>query len=114
MLRSPLPGLPTQDGQRFEAPEFVTLLIGCRRRERDGLWAARGIAGQLVTFSFAEFAGQPSSRELESQSGVIAVALGAFAEPGFGEPRFSVYGISRRPWSKFRPESKRIDTPGLL
>ena len=61
-------------------------------------YGRRADSGSMVTFSFCPVCGTTLFWELEGQPGVIAVALGTFAEPGFGEPRFSVYESRRHPW----------------
>lgn len=61
-------------------------------------YSRRADSGSMVTFSFCPVCGTTLFWELESQPGLVAVALGAFADPSFGEPRFSVYESRRHPW----------------
>ena len=56
-------------------------------------------SGNSVTFHFCPDCGSTVYWEFSGMPGVIAVAVGAFADPGFPEPRHSVYEARRHPWS---------------
>ena len=56
-------------------------------------------SGNSVTFHFCPDCGSTVYWELSGMPGVLAVAVGAFADPGFAEPRHSVYEARRHPWS---------------
>lgn len=56
-------------------------------------------SGNSVTFHFCPECGSTVYWELSAIPGVVAVAVGAFADPGFPEPRHSVYESRRHPWS---------------
>jgi hypothetical protein len=56
-------------------------------------------SGNSVTFSFCPVCGSTVYWELEKMPDVIAVAVGAFADPGFPEPRYSVYETLRHSWA---------------
>ena len=56
-------------------------------------------SGNSVTFHFCPDCGSTVYWEFSGMPGVIAVAVGAFADPGFPEPRHSVYEARRHLWS---------------
>lgn len=56
-------------------------------------------SGNSVTFHFCPDCGSTVYWELSAMPDLVAVAVGAFAEPGFPEPRHSVYEAHRHPWS---------------
>jgi hypothetical protein len=60
-----------------------------RRNSDDGNW---------VTFHFCPVCGSSVWWELEIQPGVVAVAVGAFADPDFPMPVRSVYENRRHRW----------------
>jgi hypothetical protein len=55
-------------------------------------------AGNKLTFYFCPQCGATVHYELESQPGLVAVPVGAFAEPGFPSPSRSVYESRMHPW----------------
>ncbi len=69
---------------------------------------ARGLArqfvrqaesGRRVTFSFCPECGGTVFWQAEQAPGVVAVAVGAFAEPGFAKPDISVWESRKHPWT---------------
>jgi hypothetical protein len=58
-----------------------------------------GDSGKPLTFSFCPTCGSTVCWELAGVPGVIAVAVGAFADPAFPPPRHSVYEAKRHPWA---------------
>lgn len=58
-----------------------------------------GDSGNPITFHFCPDCGATVYWELSAMPEVIAVAVGAFADPGFPAPRISVYETSRHLWS---------------
>jgi hypothetical protein len=56
-------------------------------------------SGQPVTFRFCPDCGSTVYYTLASLPGVVGVAVGAFADPGFPAPRVSVYEARRHPWT---------------
>lgn len=56
-------------------------------------------SGNSVTFSFCPVCGSTVYWELGKMPDVIAVAVGAFADPGFPEPRHSVYEEHQHAWA---------------
>jgi hypothetical protein len=58
----------------------------------------RADSGGLVTFRFCPVCGSTVYWEAESFPGLIAVAIGAFADPGFPAPNHSVFERRRHHW----------------
>jgi hypothetical protein len=57
-----------------------------------------GDSGQPITFRFCPLCGSTVYWTLPSQPGMIAVAVGAFADPEYPAPWFSVYENRRHRW----------------
>ncbi len=62
-----------------------------------------GDEGSAATFRFCPTCGATVYYDNDTMPGVIAVPVGAFADPTF-PPRVSVYGVRRHPW---------VTVPGL-
>ncbi len=58
-----------------------------------------GDEGTAATFRFCPTCGDTVYYENEVMPGLIAVPVGAFADPTFPPPRVSVYGVRRHPWA---------------
>ena len=58
----------------------------------------RGDSGRLATFSFCPHCASTVAYRNEAMPDLVAVPLGAFADPTFPPPRFSVYEDRRHPW----------------
>jgi hypothetical protein len=54
--------------------------------------------GEKRTFHFCPVCGATVFYELEAESDVVAVPVGAFAEPDFPPPMRSIYESRRHPW----------------
>jgi hypothetical protein len=54
--------------------------------------------GRKATYSFCPECGSTVAYVNEGMEGVIAVPMGAFADPDFPPPRFSVYEHRKHPW----------------
>ena len=57
-----------------------------------------GDSGKKTTFHFCGTCGTTVHYEMESQEDVIAIPLGAFADPAFPHPTRSVYEDYKHPW----------------
>lgn len=55
-------------------------------------------SGNRVTFSFCGACGSTVFWEPEAVPGFVMVAVGAFADPSFPEPTFSVYEARKHAW----------------
>ena len=62
-------------------------------------YVRRGDSGNPITFHFCPLCGSTVYWELSAMPDVIAVAVGAFADPGFPAPRVSVYERRRHRWA---------------
>ena len=58
-----------------------------------------GDEGSTTTFRFCPTCGAAVYYDNDRMPGMIAVPVGAFADPTFPPPRFSVYGARRHPWA---------------
>ena len=61
-------------------------------------WAQAGDSGELATFRFCGTCGATLAYSNEGMPDVIAIAVGAFADPGFPPPQFSVYENRKHDW----------------
>ena len=57
-----------------------------------------GDEGGKATFSFCPNCGATVHYEIEGREDIVAIPVGAFAEPGFPEPTFSVYEERKHAW----------------
>jgi hypothetical protein len=55
-------------------------------------------AGNRLTFHFCPECGATVHYQVEGQEHLVAVPVGAFADPGFPAPSFSVYESRMHPW----------------
>ncbi|MGN6108031.1 MAG: GFA family protein [Kofleriaceae bacterium] len=58
-----------------------------------------GDEGSTATFRFCPTCGATVYYDSDGMPGMIAVPVGAFADPTFPAPRISVYGVRRHPWA---------------
>jgi hypothetical protein len=61
-------------------------------------WSRSADSETRVTYRFCAICGSTVTYVVEAMPGVIAVPLGAFADPGFPPPAFSVYEQRKHPW----------------
>jgi hypothetical protein len=50
--------------------------------------------------------------ENEASPGIVAVAIGNFADPNFPAPIISVWEKTRHPWVSLPPDTKRMEKQG--
>jgi hypothetical protein len=62
------------------------------------IWERVADSGHRATYRFCPNCGSTVAFVIEGWPGVIAVPLGAFADPDFPRPRFSVYEHRKRDW----------------
>jgi hypothetical protein len=55
-------------------------------------------SGNVITFHFCPACGATVYWELAQMPDILAVAIGAFADPGFPPPGISVYERRKHPW----------------
>jgi hypothetical protein len=68
-----------------------------------------GESGGAVTFRFCAHCGTTVYWTLESAPDLVAVAVGAFADPSFPAPRICVYERTRHAWVRPPPEAEHVD-----
>lgn len=61
-------------------------------------WTTTGASGKWATFRFCPTCGGPMAYEIEALPGLVAIPMGAFADPAFPAPNFSVYEDRKHPW----------------
>ncbi|HEY8615048.1 GFA family protein [Phenylobacterium sp.] len=61
-------------------------------------WSRVGDAGGRATYRFCDTCGSTVAYVNDGLPGLIAIAVGAFADPGFPPPRFSVYEDRKHGW----------------
>lgn len=61
-------------------------------------WVRVGDTGKRITFRFCPTCGATVYFEIDAMAGFIAVPAGAFGDPTFPGPTFSVYEARRHPW----------------
>jgi hypothetical protein len=66
---------------------------------RSTQWTRLGDSGQPITFNFCPVCGSTVFWEINAAPGLVAVAVGMFADPGFPQPRISVYEGRQHPWA---------------
>jgi hypothetical protein len=57
-----------------------------------------GDAGSRISFHFCATCGATVYYEIDAMPGVIAVPVGAFADPSFPPPTWSVYDARKHSW----------------
>ena len=84
-------GAPFASQARFPA-DRVTLT------GQSNVWSRRGDEGGLGEFHFCPTCGSTVWYRVEGLPDMIAVAVGAFADPSFPPPHYSVYEERQHPW----------------
>ena len=62
-------------------------------------WVRTADSGHRATYRFCPICGSTVAYVIEGWPGVTAVPVGAFADPTFPAPRFSVYEHRKHPWT---------------
>jgi hypothetical protein len=75
------------------ARDKVTAITGKSTR-----FTRQADSGNAVSFSFCPACGSTLFWELSAYPGVLAIAVGSFADPQFPAPRVSVYESRRHHW----------------
>ena len=63
-------------------------------------WVRIGDSGGRITFRFCPACGSTLCWEIDAMPGMIAIAVGAFADASFPKPKVAVYEARRHPWTK--------------
>ncbi len=61
-------------------------------------WMRTADSGHLATYRFCPNCGSTLTYVIEGWPGVTAIPIGAFADPDFPQPRFSVYEHRKHRW----------------
>lgn len=67
-------------------------------------WKRTADSGSVVTYRFCPACGSTVSYTIDSWPGVTAVPVGAFADPDFPAPKFSVYENRKHHWVEISGE----------
>ena len=67
-------------------------------------WTRKAESGNLVTFHFCPVCGSTVYWEIDGFPGLIAVAIGTFADPTFPAPGIAVWEETRHPWVALPPD----------
>jgi len=62
-------------------------------------WVRTADSGRKVTYRFCPDCGSTLAYAIEGSPGITAIPLGAFADPAFPAPRFSVYENRKHLWT---------------
>ncbi len=102
--------------------------LACQRRTgsafgQQARWAAENVSvegtssrfvrvgdeGSTITFRFCPTCGATVFYDIDAMPGVIAVPVGAFADPTFPAPIYSVYETRKHRWVYVPPEIEHLD-----
>lgn len=103
-----------RSGSAFAAqarwPEARIMLTG-----RSKAWERVADSGHKATYQFCPDCGSTIAYIIEGWPGVVAVPVGAFADPTFPAPKFSVYEHRKHPWVVVLGEAvEHSSTPSVL
>ena len=80
-------------GMQARFPEAAVTVQG-----RSTVFARTGDEGTTARFHFCSDCGATVYYLMDAIPGMVAIPVGAFADPGFPPPRVSVYGERKHPW----------------
>jgi hypothetical protein len=66
-------------------------------------------SGSTISFRFCPSCGSTVFYELDGDPGVIAVPVGAFADPSFPAPMYSVYEARKHTWVEVPEDIEHVD-----
>jgi hypothetical protein len=72
-------------------------------------YARVGDAGSTITFRFCPSCGSTVYYDIDTAPGVVAVPVGAFADPSFPGPAFSVYEARKHGWLQVPENIEHMD-----
>jgi hypothetical protein len=75
-------------------------------------WKRMGESGNTLTCHFCPTCGSTIYVESEASPGIVAVAIGNFADPNFPAPIISVLEQTRHPWVSLPPGTTRMTKQG--
>lgn len=78
------------------------------------VWERIADSGHKASYRFCPDCGSTLAYIIEGWPGVIAIPVGAFADPDFPEPRFSVYEHRKHPWVEIPGDAvEHSSDPGI-
>jgi hypothetical protein len=78
------------------------------------VWERLADSGHKATYRFCPECGSTLAYVIEGWPGVVAIPVGAFGDPDFPAPRFSVYEHRKHPWIEIRgDEVERSADPSI-
>ena len=80
-------------GMQARFPDAAVTMQG-----RSTVFARTGDEGTTARFHFCPDCGATVYYLMDAIPGMVAIPVGAFADPGFPPPRVSVYGERMHPW----------------
>jgi hypothetical protein len=72
-------------------------------------WVRTGDSGSSATFHFCPTCGATVYYEIDDLPGLIAIPVGAFADPSFPPPVFSVYEARKHAWVQLPEHIEHMD-----
>ncbi len=66
------------------------------------VWTHQNDSGSRVSFRFCPVCGSTIAYVAEAMPGLTAIAIGAFADPNFPPPHYSVYEGRKHSWVEIR------------
>ncbi len=72
-------------------------------------WTRTGDEGGTCTFHFCPHCGATVYYTADDLPDVIAIPIGAFADPQFPTPTFSVYEVRKHPWVRLPDDIEHMD-----
>jgi hypothetical protein len=84
-------------------PRSATTIEG-----RSTAYVRIGDSGGSATFHFCPVCGSTVYYQIDQVPDVIAVPVGAFADPGFPAPKFSVYENRMHSWTGLPPDVEHL------
>jgi hypothetical protein len=79
------------------------------------IWERVADSGHRATYRFCPVCGSTVAYVIEGWPGLTAIPLGAFADPAFPAPKFSVYEHRKHGWTAvLGDEVKRSSTPSSV
>lgn len=87
--------------------EHVTVTVTVAGEVKE--WTRTGDDGGKITQRFCPTCGATVSFTIDTYPGVVAVPVGAFADPAFPAPTFSVYEARKHAWVRAPEAAERMD-----
>jgi len=96
--------MPTPHRRGHQQPSAVPPRADHLREQSDP-WKRTAESGNTLTFYFCPTCGSTVYWENEGFPGIVAVAIGNFADPNFPAPTIAVWEETRHPWVSLPPDT---------